>query len=355
MRRTWIGAAAAAGLSAASATGFAIAQQQPRQDQAPAGQQMERNHRAEGAEQGQRAQSAQALSPGEERQRNERATQEKTGLQKAGEQPGKAASEESKPAPGAEPGKAASAEGKAAQGVEPGKAASEEGKSTQAEERAKQAQTEKMSGEKRAGEENKAKAQGAQNNPENQPANRAAETEKSKAERTNQATGNEGPTKENGKAAAAQQTPANGASQAETNRPGAQNERQAEGQNPRGAQHVDPQKVRVEGNAHLSNDKAAQIADNLIGNARPQNINVNVRVGAALPGDVELAPLPPAIVSLVPEYRDYDYVVANDEIVIVQPSTRNVVEVIDTGGGVAMNESGPQAMAGGTRLNPCGP
>ena len=79
-----------------------------------------------------------------------------------------------------------------------------------------------------------------------------------------------------------------------------------------------------------------------------------MHVGAALPADIELAPLPPAIVGLLPEYRDYDYVVANDEIVIVQPSTRNVVEVINTGGGMAMN-TGAQTMAGGTHLNPCGP
>jgi hypothetical protein len=71
-----------------------------------------------------------------------------------------------------------------------------------------------------------------------------------------------------------------------------------------------------------------------------------------LPGDVNLMPLPTTIVDLVPEYRGYDYVVANDEIVIVQPSTRNVVEVINTGGGVAMNE-GAQAMSS-THLAPCG-
>ena len=43
-------------------------------------------------------------------------------------------------------------------------------------------------------------------------------------------------------------------------------------------------------------------------------------------------PLPASIVSIVPEYRGYDYVVVRDEIVIVQPSTRKVVEVIHRGG-----------------------
>jgi len=51
--------------------------------------------------------------------------------------------------------------------------------------------------------------------------------------------------------------------------------------------------------------------------------------------------------SLCPNIGIYDYVVVNDEIAIVQPSTRRVVEVVGEGGGAqAMN---------GTRLNPCGP
>ena len=128
-----------------------------------------------------------------------------------------------------------------------------------------------------------------------------------------------------------------------------------EGQNAKGETHVDPQKVHSEGNAHLSNDRAARIADTLMATATQQNVNINVRVGAPLPGDVDLMPLPPTIVDLVPEYRGYEFVLVNDEIVIVQPSTRYVVEVINTGGGVTMNEGGgTQAMAG-TRVNPCGP
>ena len=78
-----------------------------------------------------------------------------------------------------------------------------------------------------------------------------------------------------------------------------------------------------------------------------QHDNININVGVDVPGDIDVRPLPPDVVELVPEYRDYDYVVVNDEIAIVQPSTRQVVEVISEGGGAqAMN---------GTRLNPCGP
>ncbi len=98
--------------------------------------------------------------------------------------------------------------------------------------------------------------------------------------------------------------------------------------------HVDPEKIRAEGSAEITKDRAARIADLLLATA-PQTPSVsgNVHVGAPLPGDVDLMPLPKPIVDLVPEYRDYEYVVVNNTIVFVKPSTRQVVEVIDTGGG----------------------
>lgn len=51
-----------------------------------------------------------------------------------------------------------------------------------------------------------------------------------------------------------------------------------------------------------------------------------------LPGELDLRPLPPRVAELIPEYRGYEYVVANDEVFIVQPSTRRVVEIIREGG-----------------------
>jgi hypothetical protein len=60
-----------------------------------------------------------------------------------------------------------------------------------------------------------------------------------------------------------------------------------------------------------------------------ENINFTVNVGMALPTDVVVAPLPPEVVEVVPEYRGFDYVVANDEIVFIDPSTRLVVGMID--------------------------
>lgn len=347
MRRTWIGAAAAASLTTIAAT--AVAQDQPRQDQSPGQQKMERpqTHRVEPAQPGaiERGQSAQTQPSSEERQRNERSGQEKAGQERAGQE-----------RIGGQPRDAAGDEGKSAQGAE-----------RPAGERANPAssQTEKMNSDKRADEQSRPGAQGAKTEPQSRPesgsagsqgeAKRTGAADKNKAERTDQATGNERSTDEKASTAAERQPVANGPGHDQTGSTPMQNNRQGETQNARRETHVDPQNVHVEGNAHLTNDRAARIADALM---PARNLNVDVHIGAALPADVELLPLPPTIVDMVPEYRDYDYVVDNDQIVIVQPSTRDVVEVINTGGAQALgaqalSESGAQASAG-TRLNPCG-
>jgi Protein of unknown function (DUF1236) len=102
----------------------------------------------------------------------------------------------------------------------------------------------------------------------------------------------------------------------------------------RGAiQHVDPQLVRVTGRGHIDREQAAKIADALIATAAPQNVNAHISVDAPLPGEADLRPLPPAVVELAPEYRGFSYVVVHDQIAIIDPSTRRVVELIEVGVG----------------------
>ena len=48
-----------------------------------------------------------------------------------------------------------------------------------------------------------------------------------------------------------------------------------------------------------------------------------------LPRDVVIRPLPPEIITIVPQYRGYDYVVYNEEIIIIEPSTREIVYIIE--------------------------
>ena len=64
-----------------------------------------------------------------------------------------------------------------------------------------------------------------------------------------------------------------------------------------------------------------------------ENVDVRVNVGERLPPRVRPRPLPPDIVRIAPQYRDYEYTVIDDRIAIVDPRTREVVDIIDEGGG----------------------
>ncbi|HEU0058859.1 MAG TPA: DUF1236 domain-containing protein [Hyphomicrobiaceae bacterium] len=65
---------------------------------------------------------------------------------------------------------------------------------------------------------------------------------------------------------------------------------------------------------------------------RATNVNISISVGTRVPRSVRLAPLPATIISIVPAYRSYQYVVVHDEICIVDPNTYEIVEVITASG-----------------------
>ncbi|HEY5797058.1 MAG TPA: DUF1236 domain-containing protein [Bosea sp. (in: a-proteobacteria)] len=66
-----------------------------------------------------------------------------------------------------------------------------------------------------------------------------------------------------------------------------------------------------------------------------RDFGVSVTVGAQLPSRVELSPIPSDIATLRPQYREYRYTVSESQIVIVDPGSRRVVEVIDRSPGRA--------------------
>jgi Protein of unknown function (DUF1236) len=68
---------------------------------------------------------------------------------------------------------------------------------------------------------------------------------------------------------------------------------------------------------------------------RVNQINFSISVGTRVPRSVHLVALPATVISLVPQYRSYQYFVANDEICIVEPSTYEIVEVISASGKTA--------------------
>jgi hypothetical protein len=120
----------------------------------------------------------------------------------------------------------------------------------------------------------------------------------------------------------------------QSTRPGdTSRDRQQQGQN--SGQRPDQSAGRTGTSSVTANDdQRRQIAERLHRErtASNENINIRVNVGERLPPRVRPRPLPPDIVQIAPQYRDYEYTVINDEIAIVDPRSREVVDIIDDTG-----------------------
>jgi hypothetical protein len=62
--------------------------------------------------------------------------------------------------------------------------------------------------------------------------------------------------------------------------------------------------------------------------ARVDHVNFSINVGVAVPRTVHVAALPADIIEVVPEYRGFDYVVVGDQLLIIDPDTMMIVEVL---------------------------
>jgi hypothetical protein len=85
------------------------------------------------------------------------------------------------------------------------------------------------------------------------------------------------------------------------------------------------------GSVQLSEQQRSKIKTIVTGEHAPRfsgNVNFDVRVGTKIPRSVHIATLPDDIVQVVPEYRGYDYVLVRDEILIIDPSTLEILAVI---------------------------
>jgi hypothetical protein len=58
------------------------------------------------------------------------------------------------------------------------------------------------------------------------------------------------------------------------------------------------------------------------------DVNIDISVGRRLPRDWGFVPVPSAVIGIVPEYRDYYFAWVEDEYVIVEPDTYEVVAVL---------------------------
>jgi hypothetical protein len=91
--------------------------------------------------------------------------------------------------------------------------------------------------------------------------------------------------------------------------------------------------IDVVGSVNIDRDKAVRMHDTLVRQGERTNINVSVNIGQRVPERVRLRPLPDEIIEITPQFRGYEYTVVEDEIIIVEPQTKKVVEIIHSKGG----------------------
>lgn len=70
------------------------------------------------------------------------------------------------------------------------------------------------------------------------------------------------------------------------------------------------------------------------------DVNIDISVGRRLPHDWDFVPVPVAVVEVVPEYRGYVFAYVEDEYVICDPVTYEVVAVLPASGGGARYAGG---------------
>jgi hypothetical protein len=86
----------------------------------------------------------------------------------------------------------------------------------------------------------------------------------------------------------------------------------------------------------VNDDQRRQVVDQLRRDrtaTTSRNLNVQVNVGTRLPQGVQARRLPPDIVRIMPQYRDYEYTVIDDRVAIIDPRRREVVDILDDGPG----------------------
>jgi Protein of unknown function (DUF1236) len=86
--------------------------------------------------------------------------------------------------------------------------------------------------------------------------------------------------------------------------------------------------------ANLNESQRTRVSESIgrLNVAPLNNVNFSLSVGTVVPNDVRFQPLPADIVEVMPQYRGYDFFVARDEIVIVEPSTYRIVDVLPRAG-----------------------
>jgi hypothetical protein len=121
---------------------------------------------------------------------------------------------------------------------------------------------------------------------------------------------------------------------AQEEKPGTQEQRGAQEENKSGAKANEQNASKTTGSrgasVQLSQTQRSKIQA-VIGHssaARVTNVNFNVAVGVAIPRTVHVEVLPQDIVEVVPQFEGFDYIIVGDNILIIDPDTLEIVDII---------------------------
>jgi Protein of unknown function (DUF1236) len=59
------------------------------------------------------------------------------------------------------------------------------------------------------------------------------------------------------------------------------------------------------------------------------NVNFSIAVGTRVPRDVRFYPLPREVVTIYPEWRGYEFVLVNNQIIVIDPRTFEIVAILE--------------------------
>jgi Protein of unknown function (DUF1236) len=101
--------------------------------------------------------------------------------------------------------------------------------------------------------------------------------------------------------------------------------------------------TNVNASVNINDQQRTRVAESITRlNVQPlTNVNFSLTVGTAVPRDIRLQTLPADVVEVVPQYRGYSFFVVRDEIVIVEPSTYQIVTVLPRNGGATAAAPAP--------------
>jgi Protein of unknown function (DUF1236) len=95
------------------------------------------------------------------------------------------------------------------------------------------------------------------------------------------------------------------------------NANQSKGSRGASVQLSQDQRTKIQG--VIGHDSSARVTT---------NVNFNVTVGTRVPSSVHVVVLPENVVEIVPQYEGFDYVIVGDNILIIDPDTMEIVDVI---------------------------